>query len=336
MPSSEDDRVAALIADSNGALWIGHRAGLFVFNPRDERGDRGHTGSRPCPPPPAATRRPTASRTTPSCLIQQSEDGHLWVRTFGRSLTEFDGERFHRYTIGSGVGDIVGALTEDREGNLWLGTTTRGALKVMRDGWTTYDADDDGLGQSVASVFETGAGELYVNSSGWRISRFDGRRFTTVKLRLPPAVTDASWRDVNGVIQDHLGDWWIATRVGLHRYSRVARFEDLGRALPSAVYTMRDGMASDEVTRLFEDARGDIWISSWLPAREPLVRWERATGRFQRYSAADGLRPSPASSRFSRTVPATCGSGYAKGGSSAIGTAISPRSVTTAIWPATA
>ena len=290
MPSAEDDRVAALIADSNGALWIGHRAGLFVFNPRDERGDRGHTGSRRLP---AATRRYTTAdglENDAVMSLQQSADGHLWVRTFGRSLTEFDGERFHRYTIGSGVGDIVGALTEDREGNLWLGTTTRGALKVMRDGWTTYDADDDGLGQSVASVFETGAGELYVNSSGWRISRFDGRRFTTVKLRLPPAVTDASWRDVNGVIQDHLGDWWIATRVGLHRYSRVARFEDLGRAMPSAVYTMRDGMASDEVTRLFEDARGDIWISSWLPAREPLVRWERATGRFQRYSAADGLR----------------------------------------------
>ena len=73
MPSAEDDRVAALIADSNGALWIGHRAGLFVFNPRDERGDRGHTGSRRLP---AATRRYTTAdglENDAVMSLQQSE-----------------------------------------------------------------------------------------------------------------------------------------------------------------------------------------------------------------------------------------------------------------------
>ena len=291
MPASEDDRVAALIVDANDTLWIGHRAGLFHVDPRSELGQTG--GASTSRPLPAGTRRYTTAdglENDAVMSLHQSSDGHLWLRTFGRSLTELDGGRFRRYTVGDGVGDIIGALTQDREGNLWLGTTALGALKIMRDGWTTY-GESDGLGQSVASVFETRTGGLYVNSTAWRISRFDGRQFTTVKLRLPAEVSDASWRDVNGVIQDHLGDWWIATRVGLYRYSRVARFEDLGREMPSAVYTTRDGLASDDVTRLFEDAHGDIWISSWLPAREPLVRWDRTTRRFQQYSSADGLQP---------------------------------------------
>jgi ligand-binding sensor domain-containing protein len=42
---------------------------------------------------------------------------------------------------------------------------------------------------------------------------------------------------------------------------------------------------------VFEDSRGDIWIASWVPAREAAVRWERATGRFHRYSDKHGLRP---------------------------------------------
>jgi PAS domain S-box-containing protein len=291
-PSTEDDRVAALVLDKDGTLWMGHRAGLFHFDPRVESpSGSGATKSRSLP---ADTRRYTTAdglEHEAVMSLHQSSDGHLWLRTFGRGVTEFDGQRFHTYTVGDRVGDIIGALSEDREGNLWLGTTALGALKIMRDGWTTY-GEGDGLGQSVASMFETAAGELYVNSSAWHVSRFDGRRFTTVRPPLPSEISDVSWRDVNGgVIQDHVGDWWIATRVGLYRFARVARFEDLGRAAPAAVYTVRDGLASDDVTRLFEDGHGDIWISSWLPARDPLVRWIRTTGRFQRYSATDGLRP---------------------------------------------
>jgi PAS domain S-box-containing protein len=41
--------------------------------------------------------------------------------------------------------------------------------------------------------------------------------------------------------------------------------------------------------RLFEDSRGDVWISTFAPAHQPLTRWDRATSRFIRYSDQDGL-----------------------------------------------
>lgn len=288
-PSPEDDRVAALVLDPDGTIWMGHRAGLFHFDPRSTPLDA-RSGLQPLP---AGTRRYTRAdglEDDTVMSLHQSADRHLWVRSFGNSLTEFDGQHFRTYAVGDRIGDIIGALSEDREGNLWLGTTAMGALKIMRDGWTTYGVGD-GLGESVSSMFETSSGELYVNSSGWHVSRFDGHRFATVRPRLSADVTDVSWRDVNNAIQDHAGDWWVATRSGVYRFKGTARFEDLGRAAPSAVYTVRNGLATDDVTRLFEDRHGDVWIGSWLQAREPLVRWDRATGTFHRYAEAEGLPP---------------------------------------------
>jgi PAS domain S-box-containing protein len=289
-PSVDDDQVAAVVIDGDGSVWVGHRAGLFHFNPGSESVKSTPDRSRSLP-------RDTRHYTTADGLdnntvlaVRRSHDGHIWIRTFGSALAEFDGHTFRTYAVGERLGDTIGSLAEDREGNLWLGTTAIGALKVMRNGWTIY-SDADGLGESVASIVENRTGELYVNSSGWHLSRFDGARFSTVRLRLPKTVSDASWRDVNGILQDHVGEWWVAARQGLFRFPKVDRFEDLARVPPVAVYTTSEGLATSDVTRLFEDSRGDIWISSWVQAPEPLVRWERTTGRFHRYSQRDGLRP---------------------------------------------
>jgi ligand-binding sensor domain-containing protein len=165
--------------------------------------------------------------------VRQSADGRIWIRTFGATLTEFDGKVFRTYRIGPWA-ITAGALTEDREGNLWLGTNVVGALKITKHGWTTY-GEPDGLGASVTSILETQAGDLYVSSRAWLVSQFRGGRFTTVRPGLPGTITDASWRDVNNVLLDHAGEWWIGTRTGLYRFGKTRRFEDLARARPAAV-----------------------------------------------------------------------------------------------------
>src|SRR5262249_34730866 len=43
---------------------------------------------------------------------------------------------------------------------------------------------------------------------------------------------------------------------------------------------------------------GDMWCAALIPGRETLTRWDRATGHFQRYSDADGLRPFNSPSSF--------------------------------------
>ena len=313
-PSAADDDVMALMAAADGTMWVGHRtAGLIAFNPQSAI--RPLDGDRPRPLPSDARRYTTSDGLDSNNVldVHQSPDGRIWVRTFGPSLIEFDGRAFRTYWIGSRGIAAEAPLAEDREGNLWLGTNAVGALKISRHGWTTY-SEPEGLGTSVASIFETSSGEIYASSGAWLVSRLRGGRFTTVRPGLPKTITDASWRDVNNVLLDRAGDWWIGTRAGLYRFRGTPRVEDLAGARPAAVYTTRDGLAHDDVTRVFEDSRGDIWIASWRPARDPVARWERATQTFHRYSEADGLRPFTSVVAFGQDAAGNLWIGLREGG----------------------
>lgn len=64
----------------------------------------------------------------------------------------------------------------------------------------------------------------------------------------------------------------MATGFELLRYPRVQRLEDLAHTPPKATYPVVNTF------RLYEDSRGDIWISSWTG----LFRWQRSTGELHR------------------------------------------------------
>jgi PAS domain S-box-containing protein len=313
-PSSTDDNVSALLIDSTGRLWIGHRAGLITFTPEAPPSlNRGARVSRRLPPDARRYTTRDGLDNDTVVAVHESDDGRMWIRTIGAGLTQFDGTMFRTYFTGRSVSDDVGSVVGDGEGNLWMGTNAGGALKVATHPWTTY-GHSDGLGESISSIVENRAGELYVSSSGWLVSRFDGRKFATVRPHLPASVTDASWRSLSGTIQDHTGEWWIATREGLYRFGKVVRFEDLGRTPPKAVYKTRDGLAHDDLTRLFEDSRGDIWMTSWVPMPHALVRWDRATSSFHRYGEAEGLQPFASARTFAEDAAGSVWIGFRNGG----------------------
>ena len=78
------------------------------------------------------------------------------------------------------------------------------------------------------------------------------------------------------------------------RSRRTAR----GRAT-EAVYTTRDGLAGNNIFRVFEDSRGDIWIGTiGLGSEDGLARWDRSTGRVQAFSESDGLPAHPVPTAF--------------------------------------
>jgi signal transduction histidine kinase/ligand-binding sensor domain-containing protein len=315
----ETDHVFALVySPEDGLLWIGHESGLAVFKPPAAASyGRAHND----PLEDRAIARAAAGRLTfqagdaalprmsgeavyfdasalgdiPSVPdIRRSRAGAMWILT-GHAVFEYSAGRFSQLDDPRLRVTLANA-GEDREGNLWLATQAEGLVRVARRGFMTF-REFDGPGPSVSSVFENRAGELVAVSQGWRVSRFDGGRFQTVRANMPAAVRRAGWRGNQKAIEDHRGDWWFATGAGLIRFSNLRSLEDLATALPT-VYTTSDGLAQDNINRVFEDSRHDIWIAGFIPGREVLTRWDRASGRFQTYSPDDGLTAFNAATSF--------------------------------------
>lgn len=285
LPGNE---VLTLLVDADGQIWVGTREGLsrIALEPKTHQ--------------PRVIRVYTAKnglRNPNTRSLFQSSTGQLWVG-LSTALAQFDPKdsrdspRFRRYVNELGVSKLfVQTLTEDRDGNLWIGTDN-GALKLARNGFVTY-TEADGLGESfVSSLFESRAGDLCgmtFFSSSTPLSWFDGDRFRAIRPQLPQRVDYLGWGWHQLTLQDRAGEWWLPTGQGLVRYPKVDHVGQLATTPPKAIYTTRDGLVSNDVFRLYEDSRGDIWISTFSEARGGITRWERATETFHNYGEADGL-----------------------------------------------
>jgi ligand-binding sensor domain-containing protein/two-component sensor histidine kinase len=313
-PRALGDLVESLMFDPEGRLWVAHRggAGLIVFKPEPASTiaggakllirtlvGSGCSARSPdervrLPAAPGEVCRYTTADGLASDVvvggIYQSSDGRIWIGTDG-GLNVFSDGRFRSYTTAQGLRSrSVWPGVEDRDANLWLASAT-GAMKITWSGFTTFGKPDGLSNARVTSVFENHRGELCVTSDevGPFISCFDDQRFTAVRPRLSREIKGFGWGTNEVTFQDHTGEWWIPTFSGLYRFPRVASVEQLAHIPPKAVYNHQRGeLPGDDVFRLFEDSRGDIWISI-AGAVHNVVRWERATESLHVYSEADGL-----------------------------------------------
>lgn len=335
-PSGTVDSVTALMLDREGRLWIGHaRAGLIVLMPGPEM-----AVARPlhAPVPLLAGRKAADSGpqiklpsapgevshfttlhgigSQPVNALIQSANDSVWIGTSGGGITRFDGKQFRTATTAQGLSNnVIPALAEDRSGNIWMASES-GAMKLTNSGFTAFTRAD-GLGPDrIGAIFEDRAGNLCVATGLWNqyVSRFDGEVFTTIRPRLVEQAAYNGWGKGQITLQDRTGDWWVPTGDGLYRYPRVDRPEQLARTNPKAVYTKKDGLPSGNIFRLFEDSRGDIWISTVFPPINGFCRWERTTGAFRSYSDAEDLPPNRSATAFCEDAAGNLWIGFYSGG----------------------
>jgi len=281
--------VYSLLEDREGTIWAGTQRGLCRFVSHSDTSRK------------VVARTYTEKEGLPTLWVFrlfQASDGSLWAGGTG-GLVQFiptaDGQdyRFRAYAKPHGLSyQEVTSLAEDHNGNLWLGMSNGGAAKIARSGITSF-GETDGFPFFPRSIFKNQSGDTLVLVAGGHLharhylNRSDGEQFTQVQLRLPSGVRE-SWGWNQLVLEDHAGEWWVATNRGVYRYPKVGSLEQLARTPPKAVYMWRPGLADNVVLRLFEDSRGDIWIAA-PGGIGGLSRWERASETLHHYTAKDGL-----------------------------------------------
>jgi ligand-binding sensor domain-containing protein/signal transduction histidine kinase len=190
-------------------------------------------------------------------------------------------------------GGRVQLLAEDSHGNLWGASDAAGVFRVTDSGFRVYN-DDDGLhGARIASIFEDLHGDLCVTAGGASVgSRSNlrvktGQRFEPINYRVGPGPFYNGWGWNQFGLQARDGEWWLPTGVGLFRFRNAAGPRDLNGRSPDVIYDDKTPARAREVFRVFEDSTGRIWFSTLSPTNG-LVRWDRGTGVFRHWTAADG------------------------------------------------
>jgi signal transduction histidine kinase/ligand-binding sensor domain-containing protein len=250
----------------------------------------------------------------------QTSDGHIWigqqsVSKGGAGLTEFDGKGFRRYTTRNGLSsDLIMCVAEDSAGNLWAGTASNGIMKIARNGFISYKQNDGLSHIYINSIYEDDNGRLLVNSDHWFINLFDKERFTPVRANLPEEERLRGWGSSMTSFRDHTGEWWINLYGKLYRFPKVSHIEQLAQIKPIGAYTSQDGLTGDTVSTIFEDSRGDLWMSTTHSTRDRLTRWSRATQTFQAFTVADGLPAFTSPSAFCEDHSGNIWIGFSAGG----------------------
>ncbi len=136
--SLSHDYVSSLCEDGSGALWIGTRHGLNRFRKETETFRRFHHDP--------SDGGSLSSDSIQALLEDRIREGTLWIGTEDSGLNRLDvaAGRFRRYLTADGLpSNVISAIEEDDDGNLWLSTSV-GLSKFQPDteAFRNYDSSD--------------------------------------------------------------------------------------------------------------------------------------------------------------------------------------------------
>jgi len=289
------DKVNSVTQTKDGYLWLGTQVGLVRFNGREFQ-------VVPIDLPQARGVEVTKSSRAP--------DGRLWFVVVDGGFGGFDGEKF------SAIGDrrwnapdiISVCLLAARDGSIWTGSVSGWGRWMAGKPQETFS--DESFG-TVISLWEDAAGRVWLGTAEHGLFYWENGG-----LKLFPD-EELKRFNIYSIVQDRAGDLWVATNGGLFHYDAAFRrkgnsfpelqtnvlFVDrqgvlwagtkgtgLGRFQDGKFTLLRkaDGLGSDMVTSLFEDAEGSLWVGT-LEGLSQL-----SDLKFPIYSTQEGLPPGSA------------------------------------------
>ena len=289
-----------LMKDRDGRIWVASRAGGF-FRIRAD-------ATRRMPEIVEHYGYPHTWASWVNQLVERS-DRRVWAAT-PIGLIELlpaapaAGSRLQIFNRAHGLShQMVTTLAEDAWGNLWIGTSASGAMRIARNGFVTYERQDGVAG--AVQMFEDSIGHFYIQgivfkasladrarlrSDGEEINRFgrfDGRGFEWFE---PGQPFWRGWVAERSVMRTRHNEWWLAGGPGLFRYAPLSDFSAIRTATPVRLFTKDDGLPEVQVYRMFEDSRGDVWFSI-ISTTNGLLRWNRATDTVRDMTGVKGFPP---------------------------------------------
>lgn len=287
--------VRSLQVDGRGRLWVGTLGGgLHLF----DRARSEFVTFRHDPNNPRSLSRNAVNS------IYEDQAGTLWIGTLGGGLNRMqhsndsvfaaaptpEGAAFIHFRHDpadpfSLSQDEIGPMVEDRNGDLWIGTSAAGLNKLERSTGRFHRHQHDPADRyslssnAVVALCHDRSGILWIGSYQGGVAKLVPHQQSIAHVQHEPA-NDASLShdDVRALCQDRAGTLWVGTfGGGLNELPARASGDFVHhRATSDKPAALR----SNFITSLLEDRHGNLWIGS---LRGGLTRWERSRTRFTHF-----------------------------------------------------
>jgi PAS domain S-box-containing protein len=264
--------VMAMTEDRNGNLWLAtHGAGLLKFDREHRRFIRYRND-------------PSDPDSLPQNNVENlfaDREGSVWVSLGTMGVAHFTTnplpfKRIPHLDNSEGVAEpFVGAIYEDRQGILWIGTIEAlNSLDRKTGRYTSYRRTaGPAASTDVITICEDPAGNIWAGTYNHGLLRLDRRMGKFQTYRHNPADPYSLSNDVvTRLLVDHNGTLWAATNDGLNHFdAATGRFTVYKPDPPNNIV---------DYLELVEDGKGALWLGT---DSSGLHRFDPATGQFTSY-----------------------------------------------------
>jgi ligand-binding sensor domain-containing protein/signal transduction histidine kinase len=248
--SLSNNMVSRSLIDSDGNLWFSSIQGLNRYDPAID-----------------GFVHPKSLRRDDVTALTETQDGKLWLGTWGRGLVRLDRQtastvRYrHDAAEPTSLGDdVVVALYEASPGDLWLGYDTAGLGHFDRQSgrFKTYrflPSDQNSPSSNrIVSMHGDDHGILWLGTRGGGLDRFDTATETFRHFTEDDGLASNS---IFGILEGDEGQLWISTTAGISRFDpRKETFRNYGAS---------DGFQGDEfnIFAYYKSPSGELFFGGW-------------------------------------------------------------------------
>ncbi len=268
-----DKSVVALGVDRADNLWIATReSGLYIYNINS--GDVRKINSQ-------NVFGHSFSDNKGISRIFVDNDNNIWLASNSQSKV-FKCHLQNGAPVVDAVYDILLPMSfaQDSSGTIWLGTSTH-QLYAMRKGESEFSKVSvlPAMHTFIPGILPAGDGKVWVTSFMNTIKRIDSRTWDYDEAPISKADWESCIRRSvyipTAILKDSHGDIWLGTVS-----NGILRYNTAEKKLVSV-----EGTPCLDISSIEEDAQGNIWVSTLYG----LGKFDRTTGRFTNYYAADGI-----------------------------------------------
>lgn len=244
-----------ILDDSKGNIWVGTYEGVFRLR-LTALADLNESG---------VTKFTTKDGLPGGIILDVLEDKNhnIWFGSYGSGISRLDEQdndtsgkmvHFTNYTTAEGLADnSVNSIEEDRNGNLWIGTTGGGVSVLMQAGncIRTYTTGQGLVDNHVISVAEDSKNNTWFGTAGG-LSMLDKEEKYFTSYTTAQGLIDYS---ANIIMEDRHRNIWFSTEG-----SGISVMDTNRKTITT--YTTAQGLVNNYPLTMLEVHTGSLWIGT--------------------------------------------------------------------------